>query len=482
MPSATDNIRTMPAAPMLCASTHSLTQRCGAGRRLLASITSGFCLAAVCASPLMGCAKPLAKPALTLPSQDTSAETLPNAVADEQATQIPAPSFDAAAEAASLADPAPNFDVGTPEVFAAAMQDPQAPAPDAATAAGAVADTAGYRTVGAVLAEVNGKPIFSEEVIEAVRNDLRGRAKQQPDKAAFLLDAQNVLAREVKTRIDSEMLRLVAERNLTREDRQRATFLATQFRINLITEAGGSEARAREIALRNDQVTLEKLVEDMENLFLFELFRYAIVMPRAEPSADEVRDYFRRHPEEFSARGKGEIEFLLIEINGAAADAAAPATPEQMQARAQNVLSLAQAGEDFAALASKYNENPAYKASGGAIPGMPLGRGDFRWPAVDTAVWNTPEGQVTPIISDDDGRRLFIAKVIRRVEPKSIGFDAAQSGISEHIRNQRRQELIGQYLSEARQYAAVTPSPQIVRNLETALEVVEQQYDSWRAE
>lgn len=481
MPSATDNMSTMPAAPMLCAFTHVLIPRRSAPQRLSASIARVICPAAIGACLLIGCAKPVAKPALTLPSQDASAETLPNVVADARAPQVPAPPLDAAAEAAGSAAPAPNFEVATPEVFAAAMQDPRAPASDAASTL-ENADTAGYRTIGAVLAEVNGKPIFSEEVIEAVRNDLRGRAKQQPDKAAFLLDAQNVLAREVRTRIDSEMLRLVAERNLTREDRQRATFLATQFRINLITEAGGSEARAREIALRDDQMTLEKLVEDMENQFLFELFRYAIVMPRAEPSANEVRDYFRRHPEDFSAQGKGEIEFLLIEINGAASEGTAPSTPEQMQARAQNVLSLAQAGEDFATLASTYNENPAYKASGGVIPGMPLGRGDFRWPAVDAAVWNTPEGQVTPIISDDDGRRLFIAKVIRRVEPKAIGFDAAQAGISEHIRNQRRQELIGQYLSEARQYAAVTPPEQIVRNLEAALEVVEQQYESWRAQ
>src|SRR5690606_35606319 len=124
-------------------------------------------------------------------------------------------------------------------------------------------------------------------------------------------------------------------------------------------------------------------------------------------SADDVRAYFLRHRDAMlKSGGQGEIEFLLIEFDTTAG------SPEQVQARAQHVRQLALAGEDFAKLAAEYNDNAAYKASGGTIPGMPLGRGDFRWSAVDQAVWATPEGGVTEVISDDSGRRLFVAKVI----------------------------------------------------------------------
>ena len=420
-----------------------------------------------CAS--QGCAKPVTPPQMTLPDLGPSETLVRNDAGRSQpppvVSDLPVPPETVERDSA-------------PEVFATADQAGRLdPAAQAAQAIEASLDVTGYSTVGGVLAEVNGKPIFSDDVIDAVRNELRGLATQEPAKERYLQQAQAVIERELKQRINDEMLRLVAERNLTRADRERALFAATQYRVNRITAAGGSEARARQDARDEFGISLEKLVEETEQRFLFQLFVQAVILPRAIPSAEEMRDYFLRHQDSYSGQGKGEIEFLLIEFNPQG-----PATsPQEMRVRAEHVQSLAAAGEDFAALAAEYNDNPSYKEKAGAVPGMPLGRGDFRWSAVDAAVWATPAQGVTGVIAEDGGNRLFIAKVLRKTEPQAVGFDEAQDPIRDQIANQRRIELIQQYIAEAEGYAAITPVEQVNRNLKTAMEVVSQHYESWRA-
>ena len=417
---------------------------------------------------LVGCSGPVALPEMTLPEDPGI-----------QAALIPESRSVVAAPVATTPGQPPEEEGDSREVFAAAQQAGQGDmGAQTALAMETPVESAGYQTIGAMLAEVNGKPIFSEDVIGAVRNELRGLATQQAEKSRFVDQARSILERELRERINDEMLRLVAERNLTRSDRERALFAATQYRVNRITAAGGSEARAREQALAEFGITLEKLVEETEQRFLFQLFVQAVIWPRAIPSAQEMRDYFLRHRDVFSGQGRGEIEFLVIEMNPTG-----PAnSPEEMRVRAEHVQSLAAAGEDFGKLAAEYNDNGFYKANAGAVPGMPLGRGDFRWPAVDAAVWGTAEGGVTPVIAEEGGNRLFIAKVVRKSEPQAMGFDEVQERIRAQIADQRRMDLIRQYLSEAEKYAAVTPPEQIEENLRAALEVVSQQYAAWRAE
>lgn len=424
------------------------------------------------AGVFVGCAKAVSRPQMSLPSvADTSDLVTPrrdSALAVPQEDERASPVVDAA----DTAD-------GVPEVFAAAQQAGRSElAAQTALAVEPGLSTTGFHTVGGVLAEVNGKPIFSDDVIDSVRIELRGLATQEPNKDRFIQQAQAVLERELRQRIEDELLRLVAERNLTENDRQRALFAATQYRVSRITAAGGSEARARQIAREEFGISLEKLVEEKEQTFLFLIFVQAVILPRADPSAQEMREYFLRHRDSYSGQGRGEVEFLLIEMNPQGPSTSA----EEMRVRAEHVQDLAESGEDFRTLAAEHNDNPSYKASGGAVPGMPLGRGDFRWQAVDAAVWATEEGGVTEVIAEEGGNRLFIAKVIRKSEPQATGFDEVQERIRAQIRDARRIELTQQYIAEAQDYAAITPVEQINRNLRTALEVVAQQYVPWRAE
>ena len=339
-------------------------------------------------------------------------------------------------------------------------------APDADLAPDA--EPAGYKTVGGVLAEVNGRAIYTDQVIAARRPELRGLALKLP-KNKFLQEAARVLSDEVSLRMRDEQMRVLAEQNLRPEDRRRAVLLATQWRARQITDAGGSEAVARERALADNGLGFEQLGDDAYAKFVGLLFRQTILEPRATPSADQVRDYFRRHREEFGSKGK--LAFLLVEIDAAR-------EPEKAMLKARHVRDLAAGGEDFETLAKSYNDNPFYRRSGGRLASPePLPKGGVAWPELEAALWETPVGGVTPVVAVRDGRSLLVAKVLEKEEPKAGDFADAQDAITGLIRGRRLQEMNGDLLGDIRRYAAVTPQEQVEKAMRTAMEVVSQEYD-----
>ena len=276
-------------------------------------------------------------------------------------------------------------------------------------------------------------------------------------------------------RIRNEISRVIAERNLVARDRELARLVAMQWRTRQISAAGGSEARARQLAREETGSSLQALAEQTEARILGILFYQKNILPRATPSANEVRDYFRRHRDEF--RVEGAIDFLLIELVRQSGE-----SPDAFEARAARVHARAAAGEDFATLAGEVNDNPVYRQSNGRLPQMlQLTRpGQFRWAAVDAAAWSTPVGRITPVIPEDSGNRRFIARILEQQTPRVLGFDEAQEQITQILTFQRRQALLGELEADATRYAAVTPQEEIDRFLRTAVEVAAQNYQRWR--
>ena len=89
---------------------------------------------------------------------------------------------------------------------------------------------------------------------------------------------------------------------------------------------------------------------------------------------------------------------------------------------------------------------------------------------------------MTPVVSARGGTKLLVAKLVEKHLPKQADFADAQGAISGMIKYRRMDELLAQYLKGAQSYAAVTPEAQMERAMQTAMEVVDQDYDALRAE
>ena len=290
-------------------------------------------------------------------------------------------------------------------------------------------------------------------------------------------EAQRALSEEVSLRIRDELTRVVAERNLRPEDRQKAVFLTTQWRVRQITDSGGSVAVAREKALADDGTTLEKLGDDTYGKFVGLLFTQTILLPRAEPSADEVRDYFRRHRDDFGSQGK--LRFLLVEVD-------ASREPEKARLKADRVRGAGGGGGGGRGLRDAGQElqrqpvlPPQRREAGESRPAA-QGRGGLAGAgggAVANARRRRHAGRAG---ARRQGASRRQARGRRRSQSPATS-PKAQTAITQLIRGRRLQEMQGGYSDDIRRYAAVTPPAQIEKAMRVAMEVVSQEYDALRA-
>lgn len=138
---------------------------------------------------------------------------------------------------------------------------------------------------------------------------------------------------------------------------------------------------------------------------------------------DKVNLQVKLQQAQFLAREYSEKVSKQMEVTDAEVDAYIKANPdidpEQKRAKAQGILERAKAGEDFAALANEFSEDPGNKGSDGAPQGgiykdTPKGR---MVPAFEAAALALQAGQVAPeLVPTDFG--FHIIKLERAAEKK----------------------------------------------------------------
>jgi hypothetical protein len=338
-----------------------------------------------------------------------------------------------------------------------------------------------YRTIGGVLSEVNGQAIYTDEVIDARRNQLRAMALRM-DPIRFQREAINILQRELSDRLRDKVLLSVFERNISSFERQQAQILTTLWRKNFITNHGGSEATARRAAREQFGLTLEELGEDEYRRRLSQTFVQKHVAPRIRPGVEQLREEYERRAAAGEMDVPGEIVFSLIEIRPESQDEIAVKVAEE---RAKLIHQKALAGEDFAELARLHSDNDGYAERGGRPPEwlLPLAPDSFAIKPVDEAAWATEEGQVGPIVTVDAETSpvFYIVRVDEKSVPRTLPFSEVQRRLANEMANAEQARLMEEYFAvELARIDGPTPEEQNLM-LQTALEVMMQSYDDWRS-
>jgi parvulin-like peptidyl-prolyl isomerase len=168
------------------------------------------------------------------------------------------------------------------------------------------------------------------------------------------------------------------------------------------------------------------------------LFYQKKVFPRIEVTAEQIRRYYDEHRDrDFTEHGTA--RFRLIKI-----DARNSGGREQARAKILDLRNrITKAGEAFSDVARMVNDDPRLRRTGGDL-GAAIQKGAFANEKVEQAVWQTPVGQVTPIV--DAGDAFYIALVEEKTPGRVLPFesDEVQSRIrfaleNEQFRTMRRQ-------------------------------------------
>lgn len=337
--------------------------------------------------------------------------------------------------------------------------------------------TGQWQSIGSVLAVVNGEPIYSDKVVDAIERALRAEAKSGSEDH-FRMVAQDLVVRQVHEFYENDLEYAAAQKALEKQDIQIATLMTTQWRKDQIRAAGGSEAIARQRAA-DEGLDFEELARQQYRINLTRIYYQKKIFPLIQVSAQDMRDYYDSHPREFQKSAAA--RFLVIWVSTESAGGRREALDKATQ-----IYQQAKAGADFSELASKasLNDDAAFQERRGAVgnPGGWVEKGEFFSDKVENAVWQLTPGKVsTPIDGKDRGHDGFFVAKLQEIQPGKVDAfenERVQASIYELLRRQQFATLRLAHRQALLNDAVKQENPHM---LEVAMALVMQRYESWRA-
>jgi peptidyl-prolyl cis-trans isomerase SurA len=324
-----------------------------------------------------------------------------------------------------------------------------------------------YLTLGGVVAEVNGTPIYADKVLAEIVPVLAARAPNVSREGFRAIAAQEI-GKQVQDRINLEVEYAAAQRNLDEKDRQLAEALTEDWRKHKIAQGGGSVELARKLAADHGQ-DFDEMVQEQYRSFMSQIYYQKRIVPRIQVTVDDMRRYYNQHlATEFTRPATARFRLIKVRVQQVGDRDAAKKKIEDLRQR------IVKGGEEFSAVASTVND-AALLATGGELT---VQRGAFGAEKVEEAVWATPIGQLTPIIETPDA--FYIAKVEDKSEMHVAPFDQeqVQGSIREKLRSEQFRVLREKELEQLREQSLIRSNHAM---LDTAVDMAMENYPLWAA-
>jgi EpsD family peptidyl-prolyl cis-trans isomerase len=203
-----------------------------------------------------------------------------------------------------------------------------------------------------------------------------------------------------------------------------------QFRdktLDKLIEVKVFSSEARKAGLDRDPQVREKLEKSAkETLANFFIKKYIDV--KAEPSEEEIKEYYSEHKNQFVIPDGVFIQHILV----------------KKQEDAHAILEELKRGESFEALAKNKS-----------IAGSSKNEGRLGWlykgrmhPELEKVAFNLKKGQLSDVIKTAEGYEII--KVLKKSDRKEITFEEAKTNIRYQLFDKKKKELEDKYFEEAR--------------------------------
>lgn len=246
----------------------------------------------------------------------------------------------------------------------------------------------------------------------------------------------------------SEVNDAIGKTNPTQEEWDDACReLAIQKLIEKIAQEEGIEITAEEVdrtlaeRLEAEGLEAEDVKEELERYRRYirrYLYRRKVIPKKVKVPqiADEAKDYYEQHKEEFSVEEERRIRMISARIDKDAEPAALEAAEKKIQAALQKL----KANNDFALVAREHSNGP--RAADGGDWGWQK-RGDF-FPVLRAVVFELQVGQTSDIVRDERG--FHIIKIEMRKAGSVRPFEEVEEELARKLYNERKHEKETEYL------------------------------------
>jgi peptidyl-prolyl cis-trans isomerase SurA len=202
-------------------------------------------------------------------------------------------------------------------------------------------------------------------------------------------------------------------------------------------------------ALAQEGMTMDDLRKQLERQMLIEQVQRQEVGSKLTITEEEARQYYARHPEEFTEAASITLREILVEVPAAQGNTVNVVADDEAQKKIADARARALKGEDFAKLAAEVSSS-ASKANGGMIG--PFSRDDMS-PQLQAMLDKMKPGDISQPIRMPRGYQIFQLVTLK---PSALQpFDSVRDLISEKVAGARTQTEMRKFLARLRTQAII---------------------------
>lgn len=300
-------------------------------------------------------------------------------------------------------------------------------------------------TGNSVVAEVNGTPIFVDDLIGSVRLAVEADTKLSPDEKQAILRSQ--LRPRLANYVDQEIV-LQALRQAIPKDKQDLIADSLEKPFQDVIDNIKSDQNVTTDAELNDVLADQGLSIDLlrESFVRIQMVQgYLSTITEVPETVDrvEIVEYYKEHRDDFTSDERVRCQEIVVRFNAHGGRAGAE---ERM---AEVVRELQQKG-DFAQLAVKYSD--ALSAEKRGDLGW-IQRGSLADKATEEILFELKPGTTTEIFTRED--RVEIFRVVDHEVARTAPLQEVQQEIEGRIRQQRRETARETALDDLRARATI---------------------------
>jgi parvulin-like peptidyl-prolyl isomerase len=312
--------------------------------------------------------------------------------------------------------------------------------PSSTNAAPAVADT--NSAPAATMASLFGDPVIAkgkgvevkqsalDEVVLGIKSAAAARNQTIPPQQLMGIESQ-MLNRLIQ-------IQLLLQKS-TDADRAAGAAKAEQQLTNLLARAGSQAAFDRQLKAVGMTPTELRTKITQEATATATLTReLGVTITDAE-----VTNFYAAHPTDFEQPQTVHVRHILLLTIDPVTHA--PLTADQIAAKRKqidDILKRAQAGEDFAALATQYSEDPGSKDNGGELPAF--GHGEMV-PQFEAAAFSMKTNTISSVVTTDYG--FHIIKLLDITPAQTVPYAKVADKIKDYLAQQKTEKLAPAYLA-----------------------------------
>jgi peptidyl-prolyl cis-trans isomerase C len=181
-------------------------------------------------------------------------------------------------------------------------------------------------------------------------------------------------------------------------------------------------------------MTLKDLVNQYRPQVQIETLMEA-VKPESKVTEADAKSFYDENPQSFEEPEQVRARHILIMFEPNSTDEGKAAAREKIE----GLLKRAKSGEDFAALATEYTEDPGSKETGGEYT---FPRGRMVKPFEDVA-FSLKVGEISDVVETEYG--YHIIKVLEKIEAKKVSYDEVKASLLQYLKQNKLREFWPEY-------------------------------------